>query len=413
MNKCLIPWVLAWASFAALAAPEVLVGSRALTDLEFDSGRDGVYCAACNGGAGNARFVHVSKRGEMWVGNVDPLTGDFVQHDGRGVLVDVNVSAAGSSGATSVGNGPEWVYSIRGSELVYTRWADGTTDEPQNRSLGFARFAQGSWVAGPVADTSLRQNPGGSLDLDDASPLAVYTNTNRDTMYWRGLDATGAGVETAIPLRYPAGTPVTRRFVPGTRWLVLTAPAPAAGRLYRQVFLYRPDTLELQQLTFDPADKFSSFMWRAPEFDNRLVFFTVAANTDIRIYRKLSDDPSVMDWELVNTVVPGGDMRYIGSPEYFTHNGKSWIYFWTSTHPTRSTTPTRIMMTGIEPQTPSLTTLASDTDGVPRSRRDPEHYITAQGPVLYYMRSRLRSAATPMTYEGIHRVDTGLGPRVP
>ena len=69
-------------------------------------------------------------------------------------------------------------------------------------------------------------------------------------------------------------------------------------------------------------------------------------------------------------------------------------------------------MTGIEPGVPSLTILASDTDGVARSRRDPEHFVTAQGTFIYSMRMRVKAGTTSFFYEGIHRVDTGLGPRL-
>ncbi len=394
-------------SMGAWAAPEVLVSTPDVKDIEFDSGRDGAFCASCNSGAGNARYVHVTKSGEMWIGLLDPTTGDFIHRDGRGVLVDHNVC-----GPASVGNGPEWMFSTRGSELTYTRWADGTANEPQNRSLGLARFEQGAWSAGSVVGTQFRQNPGGSLDVGDTAPTVIYTNTARDTLYWRQVGGAVQG-ENVIPLDYPPKSSITRRFIPGTKSILLTGPAPrdGSGNVYRQVFIYNMDTNELRQLTFDPIDKNSGFMWRAPEFGNRWTFFTVVNNTDIRIYRKLGDDDGAADWELIKTVSSGDDMPFVGSPEYFTHNGKSWIYFWLSEDQSRSTARSRIAMTGIEPAVPSLTLLATDTDGIARSRRDPEHYITAQGPYLYYIRMRVDSRLSK--YEGIHRVDTGLGPRAP
>lgn len=393
----------------AAPAPEIAVSTPDLKDIEFDSGRNGVFCASCNGGAGNARFVHVTKSGEMWVGHIDPLTGNFIHPDGRGTLVDRNVSGPGD-----VGNGPEWMFSTRGSELVYTRWADGAVDSPTTRSLGIARLVDGAWSAGPVKGTSNRQNPGGTLDLDDPAPRVVYSNSARSQLFWRQVGrGTAPTGEQAIPLQYPQGTSITRRWVPGTYDIIVTAPAApdADGRIYRQVFLVRTDKKEIKQLTFDPTNKNGAFMWRAPEYGDRWVFFTVADNREILVYRKPQTGDDVL-WQVVHRVQTPEDMPYVGSPEYFVHNGRSWVYFWLSNDPNNSTAPSQIAMAGIDAQAP-LRVLTADLPGQDHSRRDPEHYVTAEGPQLYYIRMQLPTATTPFAYTGIHRVDTGLGPRLP
>jgi hypothetical protein len=41
---------------------------------------------------------------------------------------------------------------------------------------------------------------------------------------------------------------------------------------------------------------------------------------------------------------------------------------------------------------------------------DPEYYITAQGPFIYYNRFQAQGPASPGNSEGVWRVDTGLGP---
>ena len=77
-----------------------LLGTRAITDFEFDWGRDGVYCPSCNGGAGNARMAYIDNNHDLWVGNVDVLSGDLVPNTGQGVLVDNNATTA-----LEIGNG--------------------------------------------------------------------------------------------------------------------------------------------------------------------------------------------------------------------------------------------------------------------------------------------------------------------
>jgi hypothetical protein len=346
----------------------------------------------------------------MWVGQVDPVSGDFLHPDGRGSLVDHNVCGPGS-----VGNGPEWMFSTRGSELVCMRWADGTDNSPETRTLGLARQVDGTWVAGPVRGTAYRQNPGGSLDPDDPWPRVVYSNSARSQLYWRQV---GRGMappgEHAIALTYPQGTPITRRWVPGTRDLIVTGPAApdAAGVVYRQVFLARTDLGKVRQLTFDPVHKNGGFMWRAPEYGNRWVFFTVADNRRIQVYRKLSEGGDD-GWRVVHSVDMPPETPFIGSPEYFVHNGRSSVYFWLSGHPNDSTAPSQIALAGIDAGGSPLRLLTADLPGQPHSRRDPEHCVTAHGPQLYYIRMQAPAPGRPFAYTGIHRVDTGLGPRVP
>jgi hypothetical protein len=103
---------------------------------------------------------------------------------------------------------------------------------------------------------------------------------------------------------------------------------------------------------------------------------------------------------------------YIGSPEPFVHNGRSWVFFWLSAKPSSSSSVSLIAMTGIDPAVPSLRALTSATSPA-RSRRDPEYFITANGPYIYYSRFLLPTSTRPLTSEGVFRVDTGLGPRAP
>jgi hypothetical protein len=53
--------------------------------------------------------------------------------------------------------------------------------------------------------------------------------------------------------------------------------------------------------------------------------------------------------------------------------------------------------------------LTSDATAA-RSRRDPEYYITAQGPYIYYNRYIVTEPGVAQP-EGVFRVDSGLGPQ--
>ena len=118
-------------------------------------------------------------------------------------------------------------------------------------------------------------------------------------------------------------------------------------------------------------------------------------------------------WRVVKTITMPTDTPYISSPEPFVHNGKSYIFFTLSANPDLHdyTATTRLVMTGLEPGTMKM--LTSDTDP-PRVRKDPESFITANGPYIYYNRYLVpKSPEDPRINEGVFRVDTGLGPLVP
>lgn len=118
-NAALLGALMPWGAWAQAPTKEVQVGARDIVDFEFDWGRNGVQCPTCNFGAGNSRLAYIDDAGNVWVGSVDYNTGRFSPEDGRGILVD-------SRGVTpgTIGNGPEWLASQRGSELVYSRWMD-------------------------------------------------------------------------------------------------------------------------------------------------------------------------------------------------------------------------------------------------------------------------------------------------
>jgi hypothetical protein len=390
--------------------PEVQVGSRDIIDYEFDWGRDGLYCQTCNYGAGNARLSYIDREHNLWVGYVDFATGNFLPSDGRALLVDVNATAS-----SEIGNGPEWMVSARGSELVYTRWTDGQPHGPQYMGLGYARPSNSSWVAGLVAGSGGRAMPVGSLDVADATPAMHYQNVAIGNLlaniYWR--DVVSGSVESKLP--FNNNNPgMTRRWVPGTRDIIVTAPAlnPGDGQAYNQVFLYHTTTGVREQLTYDPVDKIWAFMWRAPEYGDELVFFVLVGQTRIDVYRNLPRADGSQRWRVVSSITAPADTPYMSSPEPFVHNGKSWLFFSVTADPDlHKFSRSQIAITGIDPTKPSFRILTADDPA--RSRRDPEYFITANGPYIYYNRYLLPTDTSPQVSEGVFRVDTGLGPRLP
>lgn len=390
---------------SAHAAPPVIpehqVSAAKIVDFEFDWGRDGAWCPTCNHGDGNARFVWSDRDYSLWMGYVDYQTGAFYPPDGKAVRLDKRAAFS-----TDWGNGPEWMFSTGPSQVVYTRYADGAT--PGALSAGVAVATQRtdlSWNGHHIKNAMQRQSPAATLDLDDPSPRMNYQDARKAKLYWR--QASDPRSEQLLPISDQTGGG-SRRWVPGTRKIIFSGKA-TDGSL--QVFLYDTDTGEQEQLTNDPSRKFGAFMWRAPEFGNEYVFFTTNDRTNLTIHRKLPGTEGVLRWTEVKRVAMPDPIPYIWSPEPFVHNGKSWVFFTLSSSQWANdlTVPTQLAMTGIVPDEPSFRMLTNDTTKY-RIRQDPEHFITAQGPFIYYNRYIPQTDGNPLISEGVWRVDTKLGP---
>jgi hypothetical protein len=390
--------------------PERQVSPDEVVDFEFDWGRDGVHCATCNEGDGNSRFVFTDREQNLWLGYVDPETGDFDPPDGRAVWLDDNAAFA-----TDFGNGPEWMFSTGSSEIVYTKYQPGTQQSTFTAAVAVATpSAAAEWTAGLLPVGLRSQSPSATLDLDDPNPRINYQDHRKENVYW--LDATDprqSGSPNLMPIEEQTGGG-SRRWVPGTRDVVFSGGAAPdeAGKVYQQVFQYDTDSGELEQLTFDATTKWGAFMWRAPEYDDEYVFFTVADRVQIRVYRELPDDDGVPTWTVVDEVDSPAMLPYIWSPEPFVYNGKSYILMQVSSNPKANdfNTPTQIAMTGIEAELPSFKMLTNDSS-VRRVRMDPEFFVTKSGAFIYYNRYILPTAARPeVVNDGVWRVDTRLGP---
>ena len=406
--------VIGLASAAASAAaqttvlPEIQVTAAGIPDYEFDSARNGVYCPTCNFGDGNNRFAFSDPSNKLWVGHIDFNTGAFYPPDGHGALVDSGVAAA-----TTYGNGPEWMCSTAGSQLVYTKYQNGVVGDA-TAGIALASMVAGAWTPGffPGADSIPKSSPAATLDCNDTAPRINYVNPAKTGIWWRSLSSPAQQNVVNISNLTDGNS---RRWVSGTRKIIFQGhPVDSPGLLIDQVFLYDTDTGVTEQLT--PSDnngKTSAFMWKAPEFNNEYVFFTMAAlRKQILVYRKLKGADGVFRWTVIKTITAPPALPFFFSPEPFVHNGRSYIFgnVSASSRFFDRSIPTQIAMSGIDPLVSNFRLLTNNSQ-TPRVRLDPEFFITAKGPFIYYNRLVPATAQFPDGInDGVWRVDTKLGP---
>ncbi|MCJ0826575.1 hypothetical protein MQC88_11540 [Luteimonas sp. 50] len=366
---------------------ETLVSSeRELVDSEFSQSR--------------GMITWCDYSGALWIAGIDRDTGLFIPADGKGLLIDPSAMTTGD--LQVVGNGPEWIGTATGDQIVYTKFLADKPHTIDNARLAVAvQSGESDWSYGYLPPHTRRNGPYASHDPGDPAPRISYVDA-RGNHYWR--DLFDASSETAVP-QFPKSR-LSMRFVEGARAAVFAAPVEGTP----QVFMQWLDSDTPKQLTFDDGSKDLHTVpwgWRAPEFDGDFVIATVADDTELRIYRRRAGSRGEdATWELVRSArTPRNGV--INSPEPFVHEGKSYVVFSATSPP--GIYPTVVYLASIDPAAPSLVQLTPDLPR--RIRRDPEVFVASDGPYVYYNRLTMEGGGYCLACnEGVYRSHTGLPP---
>jgi hypothetical protein len=332
----------------------------------------------------------------LYVASVDPDTGDLLLNNGTGQLLDTNLVPIFSlANGTGTGNGPEWVYTQKGAEILYSK-----ISSPGQWDLGRARLTETGWQTGLVNGGENGFSPLGSLDPNDATPRTFYllrTPENPDGIdpkigAW--IDLKDPSIQGILPFEPGSGG----RWVEGENSFVLTVQDQNG---IEQVVKYDTDTETYEFLTSDATRKDDPFMWRAPELNNELVFFAIensgSGPTQIGVYREIGGT-----WTKFKTIDPPSDKQFIDSPEFFVYNDKSYVFFLTQPKQNKKGL-SELWLAGIDPEVEFYREL--NDPNVDMVRSDPESFLTKSGAYIYYSEIAQNASKTRI----IHRTDTGLG----
>jgi hypothetical protein len=332
----------------------------------------------------------------LYVASIDPVTGDLLLTEGVGELLDSNLVPIFSlANGTGTGNGPEWVYTENGAEIIYSK-----ISAEDQWDLGRAQTTETGWQAGLLPGGENGFSPLGSLDPNDETPRAFYllrTPENPDGIdpkigAW--IDLKDSSQQGELDFEPGSGG----RWVEGENSFILTAKDESD---IDQVVKYDTDTETYEFLTSDGTRKDDPFMWRAPEFNDELVFFAIensgSGPTQIGVYREIGGT-----WTKFKTIDPPSEKKFIDSPEFFVYNDKSFVFFLTQPRQ-NSKGLSELWLAGIDPDVEFYREL-SDPD-VDMVRSDPEFFVTESGAYIYYSEIVDNEEKTRI----IHRTDTGLG----
>lgn len=328
-----------------------------------------------------SRMTWQDGQGNLWVTDVDPVTGLWTPPSGRQLQLDTNLAPI-----SWTGNGPEWVYAADGSQIVYTkRDADNTM-----RLVRARRDVAGAWQVTELVRGQNRFNPIGSKDVGDTQPRIAYFYTlYRDAM-WREVDAPLTERDIPTPSQMQSS------WVEGERALTIVSPDMNG---VNQCAEFNIDTQDVAPISWGTLPKRYGYVWRAPEYGNDKVAYCLEQSGSVLlIYRKLPEG-----WTKLKTMRPPS-RAYFYSVEHFIYNGASYLVFLTQDI-SEGGGPADVWIAGIDPVNGLLPHQVSSSANPTMVRMDPEVFITTQGPYVYY--TEKTQPPDPETYI-THRCATGL-----
>jgi outer membrane protein assembly factor BamB len=327
---------------------------------------------------------------QLWLAKIDPVSGDLAPLDGRGKLLD-----SGLAPIAVTGNGPEFGYSDGRVFAMYTDVAAGLP------ALAKAeQQADRTWVATRLASPLNRSRPAGSQQPNDGPPRIVYNHTidGESAVSWRNLDD-ATSERSAFGLAAKSG-----RWLPGGKALLVWKDVNGVSQTFRiNVDAENPTPI---QLTNEPEGTFQSFPWHAPEYDETLFVAIVGADgRQAKVFRETAPDV----WTPIFSLQIPSSYEFISSPEGFAHNGKSYLAvvaassLSASPFPFQPNGPSEVWVAGIDAAQPFYRRI--DDSITARVRSEPEVFVTAQGPKVFYSE---RNEATGRL--ALRLADSGLGP---
>ncbi len=407
---------------------EVSVSTYVTGDLEFDWGRNGTYCATCNFGQTNAQVNWTDRNNNLWVNGVNPTTGAFTPISGRETLVDANAFFW-----QDWGNGPEWVASTPPgssqpiSQLVYTRFQPGQAATWQYAGAALATpVAGGGWSANffPGAITPFVNNtvlPQPSQCITDTVGIAVFQNLQTPArMFTEPVSLAAGTAPTTTPIGAFANG-IGERWVACTHAMTFQGDVTIGTNNLQQVFWYNADTQVVQQLTFDPTTKQRAVMFKAPEFLGTpypYALMTLAADQKVQIYQQTGQATNGSPiFTLYNTIYsPDAAAPFIFNPKALVHCNptcQSYVLMGLSASANSQQTeqvPNGLGLANISASNPIFKVLVTASSLPAIQRFDPEYYITANGPVVFYNRFLALTKTQPYDDMGIYLIDMQLGP---
>lgn len=318
---------------------------------------------------------------DAWLGWLDPKTGDFVNTDGRDLLIDENLTPLRISF-----NAPEFGIDREGWALFYTKDVEGV-------SQVFRATVDGDKV------TTEALTDGGTIRLSTLATKNPQLDSTRLMVAYGGFSPL-EGQIAWLDESDPQGSEVLVDTIDrGTRWIDGTASFTYIRD--GQAVIHDTETNTTRTVTDTAGEKSFAYGWLAPETSGLMVL-TIVDDNRIEVYA----DNGTTAWEqtAVLEIPAASAYSIIGSPEPFTAGGKSYISLVVKAG--NEYAPAEVWVWGIEEGDERFTMQCEDGQGSV-IRSDPETYTGTEQVFVYY--NLIRPDSNPHIFE-LYRCETGLTP---
>lgn len=335
------------------------------------------------------QVVYQTRTLDIWIGDIDPLTGLFVTESGRDLHVDSGVEPL----ATTM-QGPEWGRCGAGVSVYYTK---RDRRIPQHFR---ATLENGDITTAQLTNDSMpRRTVLPSNDADSESVQLLYLRGPVGRASWSAMDE--AFPESELVMADVNGGISGPRWIPATDLFAYLREVDGA----KEIAVTDAVDGHTEILTSDGTNKIEVFPFRAPEFDNEVLFLANIDMQQIGVYREADDGSFVQ----IMTIAPPETARhkYMFSIEPLIAGART--YFILEMHRSRALylsvdSSIWIFDMNDDPETRLAKRL---DDGTPGYRLEAE-YMTGTNEVFVYY-SQLDLAGRWQ----LHRTRTGIHPQNP
>jgi len=292
----------------------------------------------------------------LWIGNLNPVTHLYEPSDGKGTYVTGNLSP----NAEGSWNGPEWMLSSQGTQLVFNQTIGGI------RYPGVAKKIINGWQSKtlyqyPDAAYSMATN-----DYSDHAAFFLFETSTSNGIYWvRNTDLNRS-------FYFPD---VTLGFFARDNQQICCAGHASGNPGFIETDNTMPYFTAISQDTIG-----APFMWNDPATSSRLFMYRTNGNKTMKIFREHTSG----QWELYiqfDSPLPE-PFQYITSPEPFTCNGQSYISFMAAQSGTgKDGLPAQIWMANLNPASFSMWCVSDITVAF---RNDTEPVVFSDSAFIYY-----------------------------
>jgi hypothetical protein len=319
-----------------------------------------------------------SDSNDLWVSGLDPVTRLFKPSDGKGTYVTGNLSP---NGAESV-NGPEWMLSSQGTQIVYIKAIWGI------RYPGVATMILGGWhcftlLAHPNAVYTMA-----TANYNDTSARFLFETFDDDGIHWIN------NTNLFKSYYYPN---ITLGFFARDNQQICCATDKSRHPGFVETASNLPFLTLISQDTIG-----APFMWHDPASNSRLFMYRTNGFKTLKIFREISPDFWVL-YKNFDSPLPEPYV-YITSPEPFTCGGKSYISFMAAQSGSgKDGMPAEIWIASADPDDNFMRRVSDSTVEI---RTDPEPVVFSDSAFIYYTHV-ITDKPISLQYS-VRKCDTGL-----